>query len=167
MKSLTNLGSWPSQPLEIDKKPDKEFRQGFIRAPAATEGSDNMQLCLLAGWGGELVPYIGQGQGSGQKGGLGGLTSPLVVSCAGGLHGALLIALGSSEVAVGFFSFLGVSLNFIVHNLPQLLIHAVIFIPDSFFAFCCSSRGLSRCKHCSKKIPRCSLSQNGGSFSGF
>ena len=29
------------QSIEIDKKPDKKFRQGFIGAPAAAPGSEN------------------------------------------------------------------------------------------------------------------------------
>ena len=31
------------QSIEIDQKPDKKFRQGFIGAPVAAEGSENRQ----------------------------------------------------------------------------------------------------------------------------
>ena len=68
----------------------------------------------------------------GQRGSLGGLSTTLVVLCAGGMHNILLLllvpcffALGSSEVAVEFLVFL----YFVVHNLPQLGMHKAIFSP--------------------------------------
>ena len=37
------------QSIEIDLRPDKKFRQGFIDAPAVAEGSENKQWVLLLG----------------------------------------------------------------------------------------------------------------------
>ena len=74
---------------------------------------------------------------------------PLVALCAGGQCPAF--APGSSEVAVAFF-FL------VVPNLPPVHTHAVILAPYSFSVFSCSGRHLSRCKHCSEKVPGPSLS---------
>ena len=34
-------GSWPPQSIEIDQRPDKKFRQGFIGAPATAGGREN------------------------------------------------------------------------------------------------------------------------------
>ena len=62
------------------------------------------------------------------------MPTPLVVVCAGGMRNTLLLllasafALGSSEVAVGFF---GLFVSF-VQNLPQLLRQVVIFSPIEF-----------------------------------
>ena len=56
-----------------------------------------------------------------------------------------------------FHSKLGflVSLYLNVLNLPQL--HMQALITYSFFVFCCSRRGVSRCKHCitAAKVPAC------------
>ena len=83
------------------------------------------------------------GPGVGQRGGLGGLRTPYVVLCAGGMRGTLLVLLTPQKWQLGFLVFL----YLVAHNLPQLHMHAVIF---SFFVFCCSRRRLSRCKHCSQ-----------------
>ena len=32
-KIVTDQGSWPPESIEIDKRPDKKFRQGFIGVP--------------------------------------------------------------------------------------------------------------------------------------
>ena len=68
----------------------------------------------------------------GQRCGLGGLSTPLVVLCAGGhmqfpafASNALLLLPALQKVAVGFLVFL---FRF-VHNLAQLQVHAVIFNP--------------------------------------
>ena len=49
-----------AQPIEIDQRPDKKFKQGFIGTPAAAGGS-KQQVPLLARSlrGCELVPYMG------------------------------------------------------------------------------------------------------------
>ena len=75
---------------------------------------------------------VGCVHGSGQRGGLDGLPTPLVVVSAGGTCLLSLLtpafAPGSSEVAViGCFFFFFFCLFF--HNLPQLHMHAVIFSP--------------------------------------
>ena len=50
-----------------------------------------------------------------------------------------------------------VFLYFVVHNLPRLYMHAVIFSPSPYFVLRCSRIGVSRCKHCSKgsQVPAC------------
>ena len=40
-KIVTDQGSWPPESIEIDKRPDKKFRQGFIGVPAIAWGSKN------------------------------------------------------------------------------------------------------------------------------
>ena len=57
----------------------------------------------------------------------------------------------SSEVAAGLLVFL-----YLVQNLPQPGMQRVIFVPHSFFAFCCS-RCLARYRPCSKgsQVPAC------------
>ena len=64
---------------------------------------------------------------------------------AGCMHSTLFFP-GFSELA---FELLVLSYS-IVHNLPQLYMHAVIFSSLELFfflSFCCSRRHLSRCKH--------------------
>ena len=60
---------------------------------------------------------------------------------------------GCSEVAVVLLF----SLYLLVHNLPQLLMHAVIFTPSQFLCICCLRRRMSRYKHGSKgsQVPAC------------
>ena len=57
---VTDPGSWPLQSIEIDQRPDKIFSQGFIGAPAATEGSENKVTGPLvhSPQGGEQVPHL-------------------------------------------------------------------------------------------------------------
>ena len=67
---------------------------------------------------------VGVVQGSVQRGGLGGLPTPHGPVCRA--HARYpAFAPGSSEVAAGFFIFL----YLVVHNLPQLHMHTVIFSP--------------------------------------
>ena len=60
----TRVRSLP-QSIEIDQRPDKKSRQGFIGAPAAAGGkweqTAGSLACSLPGGvgGGELVPYMG------------------------------------------------------------------------------------------------------------
>ena len=85
-------------------------------------------------WAGSLYGVsIGGVQGSGQRGGLSVLSTPLVVLSAGSVLSTLLLlwtpcffAPRSSEMTVGRFFVLFVSF---VHNLSQLHMHAVIFSP--------------------------------------
>ena len=103
--------------MEIDKRPDKKFRQGFTEAPATVEGNKNKwQIPLLGPHGSELVPFIqwgkGRVQGLGWTGGLGGLLTTLVVVCAAGHVQYPASASGSLDVAVGFW----VSSYLLIHN---------------------------------------------------
>ena len=84
--SVTHQGSWSSWSIEIHRRPDMKFRQGFIRAPAAVGRvkTNNCFPCPLTDspkWG-SLVPYMGWGkgcaQGLGWRGGLAGLPPPLL-----------------------------------------------------------------------------------------
>ena len=90
--------------------------------------------------------------GSGRRGGLGGLATPLVVPCAGVMHRTLLLLpyLGSGSWVLAF-------LYLVLLNLPPLCMRAVIFSPLEFLCICCWRRWLSRCKHCSKgsQVPAC------------
>ena len=64
------------QSIEIDQRPDKKFRQGFVGVPAAVGVSKKKQQVHLLYEEGELVSYMGCVQGSGWRGGLGGLPTP-------------------------------------------------------------------------------------------
>ena len=57
-----------------------------------------------------------------------------------------VFALGSSKVAVGFF---GLFVSFGSRICPTGACTQLFLVPYSFFVFCCSRRGVSRCKHCS------------------
>ena len=99
---------------------------------------------------GRLVPYRGWGEGrvqeSGQRSGLGGLPTPLVVV----LQGACIVpafALSSSEVAVGLLRFWGFFYILLPIVCSIFSCTQLFLVPYSFFVFCCSRRGLSRCKH--------------------
>ena len=73
--------------------------------------------------GGKLVPYMGRGgtgQGSGQRGGLGGVPTPLVVLCSGHAQ-YLLLFLATRGSGSLVFSYL------VSHNLPRLSMHAGLF----------------------------------------
>ena len=48
---VTDLGLCTFQSIEVDKRPDMKFRQGFTEAGAAVQGSKNKKwLPLLAPW---------------------------------------------------------------------------------------------------------------------
>ena len=61
--SDTDQGSWPSQSVEMDKRPVQKFRQGLTGAPAAAGGERKQVTGSLARSphprGGKLVPYTG------------------------------------------------------------------------------------------------------------
>ena len=40
---VINHGSWPPYSIEVDKRPEKKFRQGFTGAPAAEAGAKTGQ----------------------------------------------------------------------------------------------------------------------------
>lgn len=56
--SVTDPGSWPLSSTAVGKRPDEEFRQGFLVTHATAAGSENRtQFPLLAPWQGvEPVP---------------------------------------------------------------------------------------------------------------
>ena len=78
---------------------------------------------------------------------LGGLPTPLVVMCAGGVLSALLLLQALHKWKLGFLVFLYLT----VHNLPQLLYTQLFLVPYSFFVFRCWRRPLSSCKDCNKE----------------
>ena len=49
----THRGSWKPKSIDIDKRPERKFRQGFIGALSATgsQTSDKFPCLLLGGWG--------------------------------------------------------------------------------------------------------------------
>ena len=50
----THRGSWKPKSIDIDKRPERKFRHGFIGALSATgsQTSDKFPCLLLGGWGG-------------------------------------------------------------------------------------------------------------------
>lgn len=83
--------------------------------------------------------------GLGQRGGLGGLRTPLVVLCAGGMCNTLLL-LPAPQVGSWKLDFWSFCILFI--NCPERLCMQLFLVP-CYFLFCWR-RGLSRYKHCSK-----------------
>lgn len=126
--SVTNQDSWLPRSIEIDQKPGRKFRLGLMgallqqREGEQTAGSLACSLPQRA----ELIPYKGRGgecvQRLGQRVGIGGVPTTLVVVCAGGMCKYSVFAPGSSGVAV---------LYLVVHNLPM---HTFIF---SLLQFLC------------------------------
>ena len=119
--------------MEIDKSPDRKFRQGFIgTAPQGAKTGDKSP-CLL--WRGFLIR--GEGRGGG-RGWARGMTQPLCPSS--WMHSQCpAFAPGSSQVPFGFGSFC----YRIVYNLPQLHMQAVILVPCHLLVFCCRRRCMS------------------------
>ena len=109
--------------IEIGKRPDKKFRQGFTGAPAAAGSRKTSNRCPC------LLPKVGRaGSFHGVRIGAGpGVRLEVWLKWSahpfGGIEPAF--ALYSSEVAVGLLVFL----YLVVHNLPQLYMHTVIFSP--------------------------------------
>ena len=114
--------------------------------------------CLLPEEGRESWSLI-WGDGSGQRGGLGGLPTPLVVLCAGSCTGSCFCS-DTSIVAIGFVIFC--VLLFII--CPNCTVVYLFLVPSNFFVFCCLERCLSRCRRCSKRsqVPGPSPSQTEG-----
>ena len=109
-------------------------------------------------------------QGSGQRGGLGHLPTPLVAFYAGGMCSTLLLlptpCFCSRLFKSGRWVFL-VSLNLLGLEFAPACTQ-LFLVPYSFFVFWCSRRGVSMCKHCStaakgprsqQRFPAPSLSQ--------
>ena len=57
-----------------------------------------------------------------------------------------IFAPGSSKLAVGFF---GLFVSFGSRICPNCAYTQLFLVPYSFFVFCCSRKGVSRCKYCS------------------
>lgn len=120
--------------MEICNSPDRKIQARFCWDHCCSRGEQNQttvsHACLLAAKRSKLVPYVGMGR-------VGPGVRPqgwhMVALCAGGMSSNLLLlqmpCLCSGEGAVGFcFGFF--SLYFIVHDLPQLPMHVVIFSPS-------------------------------------
>lgn len=69
-----------------------------------------------------------------------------VALLAGGRHSILLLLQALQPWQLGF----SVSVYLLSRNHPKYTPTQLLLVPDSFFACCCSRRGVSRCKHCSK-----------------
>lgn len=128
--------------LETSKRSDKKFRQGFTGAPAAAGGSENeclvslLALRVRASWFlcGVAEVVLGvrpEGWWSAHP-----LGSALCCVCA---H-----TVPCSDVAAGFLAFF-----YLVQNLPQRCMHAVIFSPFWFLCILLLGETWSRCEHCS------------------
>ena len=151
------------QSIEIDKRPDKKFRQGFIGAPAAAGQSENDRFpCSPPKAGRAASSYaarVGLCPGVGPEGWRRWSAHPFGAVCRGHAQDPvfapdpLLLRPALQKWQLGFF---GLFVPF-VQNLPQLHVTQLFLVPYSFFVFCCSRRGLSRCKHCSKwsQVPAC------------
>ena len=105
------------QSIEIDKRPDKKFRQGFTGAPAPQAGA---QAGSLYGVRVGMCPRVRP------EGWLRCFAHPLGGAGCRGHAQYPAFAPSSSEVAVGVFL---VFLYLFVQNLPQLHMHAIIFSP--------------------------------------
>lgn len=81
----------------------------------------------------------------GQRRGLGGVPTPLVVLCARCMGNTLLLLRTPQKWQLDFLVFL----YLLVPNLPQAC-RAVFLVPYSLFVSCCWRRWLSSCRHCSK-----------------
>ena len=119
------------QSLEIDQKPDKKFRQGLIGTHTAVEG-DSKNTCLLPEAGRRSDSLCGVRVGLCLGVGPEGFAHPFGgVECRG--NGQSLLLLPTSCFCSSFFIrsiwVFSVFLYLIVHKLPQLHIHAVIFKP--------------------------------------
>ena len=59
-KSVTGQGSWPPESIEIEKRPDKKFRQGLLGflLQQRRVKTRNSFCCLLPGMVWELVPWV-------------------------------------------------------------------------------------------------------------
>ena len=166
------------QSIEMDQRPDKKFRQGFIGAAAEVARSESKkQVPLLTHSlsgggkkevGGSLFVTWGEGRNvstGGQRGGeypLGGTmckdvcTGPLLCS----KHP--IFAPGSLKVATGFSYFLfGLFVSF-VQNLSHCACTQLFSVPYNSFVFCCMKRGVAQYRHCSAatKGARCQTCLN-------
>ena len=118
---VTDQDSWPPWSIEIDQRPDKKFRQGFLGVPAAAVGEEEQKASSFvhSPRRGELIPYMGWGwecvQRSGWRGDFGDLPAPLVPLCAGVMCSLAVV-----------FCFVFLVSVYLVQNLPQLCIHIVI-----------------------------------------
>lgn len=114
--------------------------------------------CLLSEEGRESWSLI-WGEGSGQRGGLGGLPTPLVVPGAGVMHRSLLLL---RYLTSG--SWVCDLLLLVIYNLPNCTGVDLFLVPSHFFVFRCLEKCLSRCRHCGKRsqVPSPSPSQMEG-----
>ena len=104
--------------------------------------------CSLPEWGWACSlrgVRVGVCPGVGLEGWLRWFAHPLVrVSCRG--RGSTLLLLQALQKwQLGFL----VSLYVLSRICPNCACRQLFFVPYSFFVFCCSRRGVSRCKHCS------------------
>ena len=150
---LTRVLGLP-QSIEIDQRPGKKFRRGFIGAPAAAGGRENKPQVPLPAHslsGASLFLIWGEGRGvsRGRAGGMAQVFCPPLRWCC--VQGACAVpcfcsrhrvfAPGSSKVAVGIF---GLFVTFGSRICPNCACTQLFLVPYSFFVFCYSRRGVFR-----------------------
>ena len=150
--SVTNQSSWPPPINRNWLEVRQEIQARLSWGPAAAEGSENKQQVPLPApslSGAELAPYGGWGWGCVQRVADGWLRwcAPLRWRCRqeAGTEFCFCSRLFNS----GSWVFWSLCI-FCPETAPKYAPTQLILVPDSFFAYCCSRRGVSRCKHCSK-----------------
>ena len=79
------------------------------------------------------------------RSGLGGLPTHQVVLCTRRMHSRLLLLQALQQWQLGFLVFF----YLLSRICPNCVSMQLFLVPYNFFAFCCSRKGVSRCKHCS------------------
>lgn len=145
--------------VEINKRPDTKFRQGFIGTSVAAGGSENkLNVPLLLPWGSKDGTWSLLGVGPQVRPGAcwGGLLIALVAHCTGVTCSTLLLLLPPQKWQLGFSSFL----YLLVHNFPHLWMHAVIFKALLVCLYFVAQRDTGPVAGLQQKVPGSSLSQN-------
>ena len=150
------------QSIEIDKRPDKEFRQGFIGAPVAVGGSENKSQFPLFAPQGRWWPgsFCGVRVGVCAVVGLEGLR--LFAHPFGGVECSMHVqytffAPRSSEVVVGFFRSFCI-MSIICPNCSST--HAVIISPLEFLCILLLKEMFVQVQARQQSVPVPSLSQS-------
>ena len=110
--------------MDIDRRPYKKFRQGFIGASAAAGGGARTSNRFLCSW--FLLWGDGGGVSRGRAEGVAEVVCPPLWWCCVQGAGAVVPCFCSLLFGSGSWVLL-VFLYLIVYNLPQLGMHAVIF----------------------------------------
>lgn len=122
---------WALSSVEIDERPDEEFRQGFTGTHAVARGSENEKQVPLLAPGGRQAGSLNEAvaiSGSGWRAGLGG--PPCWAMCR------------APGQCPAFGCWFVLFLYLTVHNCPGF----TVLVPFGFFVFCCSGSCWPRCK---------------------